>query len=476
MSRHLSRKEFLRIAGLSAGGMAMAACAPQTVERVVTVKETVEVEVEKQVEVVKEVQVTSEAPPSGELPLIRFAMYNFDPWLAALPKMFNDFEEQVGTAQVKLETAPWDQFWARFESQAAAGIAPDLQIGDPGFVARYADAGVYLNVDPYIEQDKVNLEEWLKATIEACKFQKETGLVGVGNLYGMPATLVGTILYYNKDLFDAAGVAYPTDAWTRDDMRNAALKLTKDSAGMTASDSGFDPDSIEVFGVSTVGGYNTAVHLWNNGSGLVSEDQKECWIARPESQEIFQWLQDLVLKDHVNPDPSWFSGQPDVFLTQRIGMTLDGSWNLDNYVENLTFNWDVAPVPLGLKGLDRTSYAGTNTLHIFGGTKYPDESWDLLKFISGAGGQKYFMATGTPSLVSMANSPEYLTGKPENRKVAVDVGAYGRTYYPHLGNDQWKEVYNQEIQALWLGEGTVEEVTTAICAKIDPILASLQGA
>jgi multiple sugar transport system substrate-binding protein len=440
------------------------------VEKVVTVKETVEVE--KVVTVQETVEVPA-AAPSGELPLLRFAMYNFDPWLAALPKMFNDFEQEVGTAQVKLETAPWEQFWARFESQAAAGIAPDLQIGDPAFVARYCDTGIYLNVDPYIERDKVNLEEWLKATIEACRFQKDGGLMGVGSLFGMPATLVGTILYYNKDLFDKAGVAYPTDAWTRDDMRDAALKLTLDSAGKTASDADFDPDSVEQFGVSTIGGYSTAVHLWNNGGGLVSEDQKECWLTKPESQEIFQWLQDLTLKDHVNPDPAWFEGQPDVFLTERIGMKLDGSWSLDHYVENLPFGWDIAPVPLGLKGLDRISYAGTNTLHIYSGTKYPDQSWDLLKFISGPGGQKYFMATGTPSYISTANSPEYMTGNPEHRQVAVDVGAYGRTYYPHLGNDKWKEVYNQEIQALWLGEGTVEEVTTSTCAKIDEILASL---
>jgi ABC-type glycerol-3-phosphate transport system substrate-binding protein len=128
MSRQLSRKEFLRLAGLSAGGMAMASCAPQVVEKVVTVKETVEVE--KVVTVQETVEVPA-AAPSGEKPLLRFAMYNFDPWLAALPKMFNDFEQEVGTAQVKLETAPWEQFCARFESQAAAGIAPDLQIGDP---------------------------------------------------------------------------------------------------------------------------------------------------------------------------------------------------------------------------------------------------------------------------------------------------------------------------------------------------------
>jgi multiple sugar transport system substrate-binding protein len=286
MNKRMSRRGFLKLAGAGAAGAVLAACQPQTVivEKEVekVVKETVEVEkiveTEKEVTRVVEKAVQPEGPP-----LLRFAMYNFDPWLAALPKMFNDFEEEVGTAQVKLESAPWGQFWPRFESQAAAGIAPDLQIGDPFKVARYSDKGLYLEVDPYIDADGVDLSEWLLASTDACRFEKGSGLIGVGPMYGMPATLVGTILYYNKDLFDQADVAYPTEDWDRMDYQEAALKLTKDNSGNSPGDSGFDPDDIAVFGSSTIGGYNSAVHLWNNGTGLVAEDQSECWVDKPES-------------------------------------------------------------------------------------------------------------------------------------------------------------------------------------------------
>jgi multiple sugar transport system substrate-binding protein len=424
--------------------------------------------------VVKETVVVA-AGPSGK-PLLRFFMYNFDPWLQALPKIFSDFEQEVGTAEVKLESAPWDQFWPRFESQAAAGIAPDLQIGDPFKVARYCDKGVYLNIDPYIERDGVDLAQWYPVTIEACRFEKETGLMGRGPVFGLPATYVGTVTYYNKDLFDEAGVGYPNEDWTRLEFQDAAVKLTKDANGKRGDEAGFDPENVAVYGCSTIGGYATAVHLWNNGGGLVSDDQKECWIDKPESIEIFQWLADLIHKYHCNPAPAWFQGQPDVFLTQKIAMKLDGTWNLDYYVEKLTFNWDIAVVPKGTKGLPRVTYAGTNTLHIFSGTKYPDQSWDLLKFMAGPGGMKYFMKTGTPCLIAAAESEEYLTGKPEHRRVAIEIGSYARTYYPHLGNDRWKEIYNQEIQALYLGEKSAEEVCRTICEKINPILKEIARA
>jgi len=471
--RKLNRRRFLRAAGFGAAGAVLTACAatptPQVIEKEVTRI------VEGTPQVVKETVVVTQEAPAGPAakPLLRFAMYNFDPWLSALPKMFSDFEQEVGTAQVKLEAAPWDQFWPRFESQAAAGIAPDLQIGDPFKVARYVNKGIYLNIDPYVERDGVDPDDWLRASIEACRCEKETGRVGLGPLWGLPATLVGTIVYYNKDVFDEAGVEYPSEKWNRLDFQDAAMKLTKDKAGKRAGDAGFDPENVALYGCSTIGGYSTAVHLWNNGGGLVSEDQKECWIDKPESVEIFQWLGDLILKHHVNPSPAWFAGQPDVFLTQRIAMKLDGSWNLDYYVDKLTFNWDIAPVPMGTAGLPRITYAGTNTLHIYSGTKFPDQSWDLLKFIAGPGGMKYFMKTGTPCLVSAAQSEDYLTGNPEHRAVAVDIGTYGRTYYPHLGNDKWKEVYNQEIQALYLGEAAAPEVCALICEKMQPILDEL---
>lgn len=487
MSAKLTRRKFLAFAGGGAAAATLAACGatptPQVIREVVTsvvekevtkivegtpqvVKETVVVEQTK----VVEKEVTVEVAPGGK-PMLRFAMYNFDPWLQALPKIFGDFEQEVGTAQVKLEAAPWDQFWPRFESQASAGIAPDLQIGDPGFVARYIDKGVYLNCDPYIERDKVNLADWLPATIDAVTYDKETGLMGKkGNIWGMPATFVGTILYYNKDLFDAAGVAYPKDEWTKEDLLDAALKLTKDKSGKTAAESGFDSENVSVYGCSIAGsGYNHAVLLWNEGVGLVSDDQKECLLSKPEAIAITQWDADLIFKHHVNPSPAWFQGQPDVFLTQKIAFKYDGSWNLDYYVDKFTGNWDIAQIAKGSQS-KKITYAGTNTLHIYSGTKYKDQSWDLLKFMAGEGGMKYFMKTGTPSLIKSAESPDYLTGKPEHRKVAVDIGNYAHNYYPHRNNDKWKEVYNTEMDAVWLGKASAEEVLKKICEKITPIL------
>jgi len=489
MSGKIARRRLLSIIGASSAGAALAACGatptPQVIREVVT--QVVEKEVTKivegtpVVEVVKETVVVEQVveqtviveKAAEGLPMLRFAMYNFDPWLQALPKIFGDFEAEVGTAQVKLEAAPWELFWTRFESQAAAGIAPDLQIGDPGVTSRYIDKGIYLNIDPYIDRDKVDLALWLPATVGASEYDTSTGLMGSGkgSIWGMPATFVGTVLYFNKDLFDAAGVAYPDDTWTRAELEAAALALTKDKSGNTADSGGMDPENVDIYGASVSGsGYNHATFLWNEGAAIVSDDQKSCLLTEPAAVATTQWMADLILVQHVNPSPAWFAGQPDVFLTQKIAFKYDGSWNVDYYVDKVTYNWDLAPVALGTSGLPRMTYAGTNTLHIYSGTKFKDQSWDLLLYMASEGGQKYFLKTGTPCLISTANSPDYLTGKPEHRQIAVDIGNYAHNYYPHRNSDKWKEVYGPEMDAIWLGERTAEEAAASFCEKVTPIL------
>jgi len=465
----VNRRGFLQLCATAAGGALLAACAPKVVEKVVEKEVTKEVEKIVKETVVVEKEKIVEAPP--EKVTLRYGIYSG--WWVDTYKteLFPPFTEEYPHIEVKIEDAPWAQYWPRFESQAAAGIAPDVQIGDPFKIARYCDKGIYLAIGPYIERDGIDLDDYIPVAMNDGMYDVSTGLVGQGVVYGFPSTYVGTVCYYNKDLFDAAGAEYPNDEWTRDDFTQAALKLTKDKSGKRADESGFDPENVDVYGVSTVGGYSTATHLWNNGGGLTSDDQKECWIDKPESIEIFQWLADLILKHHVNPSPAWFEGQPDVFLTQKIGMKLDGTWNVDHYCKEVKeFNWDIANPPLGTTGLPRVTYSGTNTNHIYAQTKHQEESWACLKWLAGPGGMTFYSKMGPPALISIAESVYKKVPCPDHRGIASDIGNYAHNYYPHRGNTRWKEVYDQEIQAVYLGKGTAAEVCATICDKMQPIL------
>ena len=93
-----------------------------------------------------------------------------------------------------------------------------------------------------------------------------------------------------------------------------------------------------------------------------------------------------------------------------------------------------------------------------------------MQFMAGPQGMEAFAETGTPGLKETANSDAYLSGPPEHRAVAVDIGAYARSYYPGLKSDLWKQIFNAEIDALWLNNVPAAEVLQTICDKITPIL------
>jgi multiple sugar transport system substrate-binding protein len=372
--------------------------------------------------------------------------------------------------QVKVESAPWEEFWPRQEARLAAGNPSDLSIGDPQYFGRYAHKGYYLELEPYVERDGVDLGQWFAVSLNDCRYDRTTGVVGQGGLFGMPATYVGTILYYNKDLFDAAGLAYPDDSWDRNNLLEAALALTKDSAGNSADGAGFDPEEITQWGLTMINRDGISTTVWNNGGELINTDQTACLMTEPAAVEAFEWLASLLHEHYVHPTPAQLEGVPNPFQVARVAMSIDGSWNLDYYVANLEFNWDIAPIPKGTAGLDRITYAGTNTVHLFKDSAHVDAAWDLLQFMVGPTGMEFFAKTGTPCLQETANSEVYLTGEPEHRQVAVELGSYARNYYPGLKSDQWKQIYNAELEALWLGNAPAAEVLQTICDKITPIL------
>jgi multiple sugar transport system substrate-binding protein len=411
-----------------------------------------------------------EGAPVEQAIELSFDMYNFDPWLKALDEMFAVYNEANPGVTVTVQSAPWEEFWSRQEARLAAGTPSDLSIGDPGFFGRYAHKGYYLELESYIERDTVDLDQWFEVTINDCRYDRTTGIVGQGILVGMPATYVGTILYYNKDIFDAAGMAYPDDTWTRDTFTEAAIKLTKDSAGRSSGEADFDPDDIVQWGVSHGLDYGLAVHTWNNGGEFLNADQTECRFTEPETVEIFEWFDKLLHEDHANPTPAQLEGLPNPLQVGRVAMSMDGTWNVDYYVANLEFNWDIAPVPLGNKGLDRVTYAGTNTMHIFKNSQHLEEAWSVLQFMAGEVGMTSFAKTGTPSLITIANSDVYLTGEPESRIVAVEVGNYAHSYYPGLKSDQWKQIYTAEREAMLIGQTDAATMLQTVCEKITPIL------
>ena len=255
------------------------------------------------------------------------------------------YEEETGV-KINAEALPADEsFETYIQTRKESGNLPDVSYMNEADMMKYNEMGILADIDDLIESGKI--PEKLDAVTIKSPEGKTLG-VGLSNQF--------MVLYYNKDMFDEAGIEYPPsnveDAWDWDHFVEVAQQLTVDVDGNTAADPDFDPDRIQTYGV----GFNSmcAFHqfwaLYANGGGVVSADGTEFLWDKQESVDGLQNLVDLVYKYHV-ASPALYTfnssiGSVDATIgSGGYAMFTNGSWDLANLGAIEGINVGVAVLP-----------------------------------------------------------------------------------------------------------------------------------
>jgi multiple sugar transport system substrate-binding protein len=238
-----------------------------------------------------------------------------------LDKMIDLFEAANPDIEVKVETAAYADYFTELQTRIAGGDAPDsFELNYENFVT-YASKGALLDLSSAVDAETAALyyPEALKA------FQLD------GTQFGLPATFSDVVLFYNKDLFDAAGVAYPTADWTWADEQAAAEKLTNKDEGIWGE---FAPITFHEF-------YKTAAQ---NGCGFFGPDGSVT-VNDPKCVEALQYMIDAQNKGY-QPSDADLAGVPneDVFKQGQIAMLTSGIWMFSGFAD-LPFQWDIVVEP-----------------------------------------------------------------------------------------------------------------------------------
>lgn len=155
---------------------------------------------------------------------LRYGIWD-DNQKAALREIADKFEEENPGIKVEIEVTPWKDYWTTLETSATGGSAPDVFWMNAPHFAMYAQGGMLTSLDDAIGDSEV-----------ASKADFPESLVDMysdnGVWYGMPKGFDTIAVYYNKELFDNAGVAYPTTDWTWDDYVSIAKQLTDADNGV----------------------------------------------------------------------------------------------------------------------------------------------------------------------------------------------------------------------------------------------------
>ncbi|WP_433257042.1 ABC transporter substrate-binding protein [Streptosporangium sp. CA-135522] len=294
----------------------------------------------------------------------------------AMEKIAQEFGKTHPGITVKVELTPGSKdYWTKLQTSAAGGSAPDVFWMNGPRVGLWASQGALLPLSDRIAKDG----------FDTTKFPESLNSLYTlgGKQYGVPKDFDTIGLWYNKNLFDKAGVKYPDASWTWDDVRTAAKKLTDSGKG--------------VYGIAAPAWsqelyYNT---IYQAGGYVISPDGKKSGFDDPASIEGLRFWVDIINKDKSSPTIQQLEDTDPIQMFQngKTAMFYDGSYDAIAYNQTEGLNADVVPLPAGPKKKAVIIHGLANV--VYAKSKHPDEAWEFVKFLGGEQANKIQAETGT---------------------------------------------------------------------------------
>jgi multiple sugar transport system substrate-binding protein len=383
------------------------------------------------------------APLSGSL---RFLVFGEPAEAKAFVDVAKGFQEANPGVTINTEAVPSQpDHLLKLATAFAAGDPPDVWVIDYRRFGLLQNAGVIEAAEPYLEKSTIIQ----KGDFYSKPLQPFTVN---GQLQCIPMNMSSLEVYYNKDLFDKAGVPYPKAGWTWDEFLQDAIAITK----LSTPDEkiyglGIDPQLIRL-----------APFVWQNGGDIVDDlvHPTRLTLDTPEAKEAFQWFVDLQVKHHVVSTQVENASEQDQtrFLFNTLGMWLLSRRVVPALRTASGFTWDVAPLPVGKQP---ASILHSDAYCISKAAKDKDLAWKFVEYANGPVGQVIAAKTGrtVPSLKSVALSPTYLEADkpPASSQIFLDVEPYLRAT-SQIGS--WPDIElraNAAIEQAFYGLITVDE-------------------
>ncbi|HKG55501.1 MAG TPA: sugar ABC transporter substrate-binding protein [Anaerolineales bacterium] len=376
-------------------------------------------------------------------------------------KIVADFHTANPNITVKVDVSDWDSYWTKLKTLLSAGTPPDVFAMDAPLYLDYQSRGVLLNLQPYLDKNPDLLKGVYPQTLEAYKTPE--------GMFGLPRDFQTVALFYNKDMFDAAGVDYPTADWTYDDLRNAAKQLTKDSNSDGKIDQfGFYSDLWDMELIWSEG-------IWAYGGDVINADHTKTLIGEPKAREAWQLFHDMMFEDKSWPDSNTageYGGDP--FLAGVAAMTTIGHWVVPGYSE-VNFKWDVAPMPKGPAG--QATSVNSAGFVVAKDSKSPDAAFEFLKYVLSEPAQKRLAELGfaCPVLKSVAESDAFLKQSTAiDNKVFLDSLEFAHMKPVFKGYDEWSSAVGDGMAPIWTGEAELDPTLDEAVKSADDVLANNQ--
>jgi multiple sugar transport system substrate-binding protein len=444
--KKLSRRSFLRLGALTAAGAAVAACQPKTV--------IVEKEVEKEVTKVVKETVVVEAPPLEEVELE--VWHTEDEFDAIIP----NFQLEHPNVKVNFQHYPWGEYFEKLEITYAAGDPPDVHRQDDDEIPSFAQRGLLMPMEDHVLA-AINKEDLSWGTIESTMIE--------GHLYVAISHTRAANIWYNKDMFDAAGVdypptTYPSDDWTWEKFVETARALTNvDEMQYGVADTS-SPDMIVSIGRS-------------NGGTVMSQDCAEFLMNDEPFVWAIQAMADLMLKEPVGAadveTQQAFGGGGELFYTGKAGMLM-GSTRGGPLTTPVDFEWDYAGLPI-IPGKEPSVVGWIECYGVPTMTQHPREATQFAVYLMQDKAQELFAKSKSVIPINKTAADVWVQRIPQNRQVLIEAAPYGRTLPFAVGFPKLQEIAWPMLAEVMLGQKTAQEAMDEAKPLCDAALAEAGG-
>lgn len=395
-----------------------------------------------------------ETAPDAQVPEVRWWSRGTPEWQSAMQAITDAYLATYPDKNVLLEIMPSDRYDDKIFTSAAAGTLADMFHANSEMVATFAVKQVVMDVTDLLANDtQVKKDDWFDWAWDRALYQDK--------IYALPQKGNTVLSFYNKTLYDQAGVDYPSNGWTWSDYVATSKALT-------------DLDSNQ-WGTWI---FPWHVAVWENGGDIITEDGQTCILDQPEAYEAIQWVADLALVEGIGPkveEQSMF-GTMNPFLSGKVGNYIEGEQYVGQFVQNVKeFDWAAAWVP---KGKELFSEGTATMFCMYQNTANIDGAWDFLKFLCGdMQAYEALNSAGKLGIPPLKAALEALflntEPRPDVKQVLADMSKVNRIWMRNVtAGAEVKTAVDQGLARIWSGDQTAQEGGVALASQINEILAN----
>lgn len=360
----------------------------------------------------------------------------------AIEQQIAAFKQLHPNVSIEPQVVPWDDYWTKLQTGVAGGSTNDVFWINAASLPVYASQGALASIQSMVDDGSIDADAYPESLRSLYTFD--------GTVYGIPRDFDTIALFYNKGLFDAAGVEHPTADWTWDDLRAAAEKLT------TA-------DGSQWGYASTLGGQQNYYNLIKQNQGeILNADQTASMLGEPAACEALQFAGDFIA-DGLSPSVAVMQANDPhdiLFPAGVIAMIFGGSWN------SLTFSQsgqDIGVVPLP-KGKTQASAIHGLANVVWTGSQNQCAAMEWVKYLASADAERILGSTGTVIPAMEGLQEEWVASLPNlDLKVFVDAVGYSFPVPNPLSGQEWSDDVDATLIEAWSGGIPRDEV----CARVN---------